>query len=120
MSQTFGKGENLPSSLYKTYAKVSRIRSTSETWVLIDEAGVSINDAAFGVSMTRPGSYLGNITDTPSGRHGGSTGMSFADGHSIVHHWQSPLTYTTHDSSLHDDAFVADMVWLSSVSSEAN
>jgi len=118
MSQSFGKGENLPSPPYKTYKKVSTIRSTSETWVFIDEAAVSINDAAFGVRFTKPGSFNGNIVDTPSGRHGGSTGMSFADGHSIVHHWQSPLTYSQHDTSIHDDAFLADMVWLSSVSSE--
>jgi prepilin-type N-terminal cleavage/methylation domain-containing protein/prepilin-type processing-associated H-X9-DG protein len=120
MSQTFGQGENLPWPLYKIYTKVGRIRNTSETWVLIDEDGISINDAAFGVKMTKPGSYLGNIVDTPSGRHGGATGMSFADGHSIVHKWRSPLTYKSHDTSIHDDAFVVDMEWLSSVSSELN
>ncbi len=118
MSQTFGQGENLPNTQYKTYRKASSIKSTSETWVLIDEDKVSINDAAFGVKMTKPGSYGGNITDTPSGRHAGATGMTFADGHSIIHKWMSPLTYKTHDTQgLHDDAFVADMVWLSSVSS---
>ncbi len=118
MSQTFGQGENLPNTQYKTYRKASSIKSTSETWVLIDEDKVSINDAAFGVKMTKPGSYGGNIVDTPSGRHAGATGMTFADGHSIIHKWMSPLTYKTHDiPGLHDDAFVADMVWLSSVSS---
>ena len=64
--------------------------------------------------------HTGNITDTPSGRHAGATGMTFADGHSIIHKWRSPLTFKLHDTQgLHDDAFVADMVWLSSVSSEA-
>jgi prepilin-type N-terminal cleavage/methylation domain-containing protein/prepilin-type processing-associated H-X9-DG protein len=121
MSQTFGSGTHLPASQYKTYNMLSSIRNSSETWVLIDEAPDWINDAAFGVKMTRPGSYLGNIVDTPSGRHGGACGMTFADGHSIVHKWRSPTTYksTSHDTAIHEDAFVADMVWLSSVTSEA-
>jgi len=117
MSQTFGKGEHLPSPQFRTYNKLGLIRNPSETWVLIDEDAISINDAAFGVKMTVPGSYLGNIVDTPSGRHGNATGMTFADGHSIIHKWKSPLSCTKHDTSIHDDAFVADMVWLSSVSS---
>jgi prepilin-type N-terminal cleavage/methylation domain-containing protein/prepilin-type processing-associated H-X9-DG protein len=122
MSQTFGSGTHLPATQYKTYNKLASIRNSSETWVLIDEAGDWINDAAFGVKMTKPGSYLGNIVDTPSGRHGGACGMSFADGHSIVHKWKSPTTYksTSHDTQIHEDAFIADMVWLSSVSSVAN
>jgi prepilin-type processing-associated H-X9-DG protein len=121
MSQTFGSGSHLPVAQYKIYAKLDSIRSSSETWVLIDESADWINDAAFGVMMTRPGSYLGNIVDTPSGRHGGACGMSFADGHSIVHKWMSPTTYksTSHDTAIHEDAFIADMVWLSSVTSEA-
>lgn len=120
MSQTFGSGGHLPWPQYKTYTKLGSIRHASETWVLIDEAEEYINDAAFGVKMTLPGSYLGNIVDAPSGRHAGACGISFADGHSIVHKWKSPLTYKSHDTSIHDDAFVTDMVWLSSVSSEAN
>ena len=119
-SQTFGSGNHLPSSQYRTYNKLGSIQNSSETWVLIDEAENFINDAAFGVKMTKPGSYLGNIVDTPSGRHGSAAGMTFADGHSIIHKWRSPLTSKTHDTSIHDDVFVADMVWLSSVSSVAN
>jgi len=119
-SQTFGKGENLPWPSYKTYYKLSSIQNTAETWVLIDEGEISINDAAFGVKMTLPGSYSGNIVDTPSGRHGNASGMTFADGHSVIHKWRSPLTSQKHDTSIHDDAFVADMVWLSSMSSVLN
>jgi prepilin-type N-terminal cleavage/methylation domain-containing protein/prepilin-type processing-associated H-X9-DG protein len=121
MSQTFGKGENLPVSGYKIYNKVSNIKSTTDTWVLIDESALSINDAAFGVKMTRPGSGSGNIVDTPSGRHAGATGMTFADGHSIVHRWKSSYTYTHHDQNYSGDrAFVEDMIWLSSVTTVAN
>jgi len=116
-SQTFGSGNHLPSSQYRTYNKLGSIQNPSETWVLIDEAEDFINDAAFGVKMTKPGSYIGNIVDAPSGRHGSAAGMTFADGHSIVHKWKSPLTYTKHDTGIHDDAFIADMVWLSTVTS---
>jgi prepilin-type N-terminal cleavage/methylation domain-containing protein/prepilin-type processing-associated H-X9-DG protein len=120
MSQTFGAGGHLPNTQYRIYNKLSGIQNPAETWVLIDEAENFINDAAFGVKMTKPGSYLGNIVDAPSGRHGSAAGMTFADGHSIIRKWKSPLTYKTHDTSIHDDAFVADMVWLSSVTSVAN
>ncbi|HEU5124774.1 MAG TPA: prepilin-type N-terminal cleavage/methylation domain-containing protein [Verrucomicrobiae bacterium] len=119
MSQTFGNGNHLPSPAYRIYNKLGSIQNPAETWVLIDE-GDTINDSAFGVKMTRPGSYLGYIVDTPSGRHAGATGMTFADGHSIIHKWMSPLTWKSHDASIHDEAFVTDMVWFSSVTSVAN
>jgi prepilin-type N-terminal cleavage/methylation domain-containing protein/prepilin-type processing-associated H-X9-DG protein len=118
MSETFGQGEFLPPTKYKTYTKASRIVNPTDTWVFIDEGANSINDAAFAVQMTPPGSYLGFEIDTPSGRHGGATGMTFADGHSVIHKWLSPITYKdAGHQSVHDDAFVSDMVWLSSVSS---
>lgn len=47
-----------------------------------------------------------------------ATGMTFADGHSAIHKWLSPLTYKdAGHESVHDTDFVNDMVWLSSVSS---
>jgi prepilin-type N-terminal cleavage/methylation domain-containing protein/prepilin-type processing-associated H-X9-DG protein len=119
MSETFGEGEFLPPNKYRTYNKLGSIVNPSETWVFIDEAEHSINDAAFAVQMTLPGSFLGFEIDVPSGRHAGATGMTFADGHSVVHKWRSALTYqdTGGHLSVHDDGFVIDMVWLSSVSS---
>ena len=117
-SQTFCDGGALPAPPYKTYHKFARIRDASDTWVVIDEAAVSINDAAFSVRMTSATSFDGNIADTPSGRHGNATGFTFADGHSAIHKWLSPTTCTIHDTSLGGAAFVADMRWLSSVISE--
>ena len=121
MSQTFSDGGNLPSSKYKTYTKLGSIANPTDTWVLVDENEATINDAAFAVQMMVPGSTIGHEIDTPSGRHAGATGMSFADGHSVVHKWRSQLTYA-HPGlgasySSGDPAFVADMFWLSSVSS---
>src|SRR5215469_11240944 len=82
MSETFGKGEWLSAPRYKTYTKANQIANSTDTWVFIDEAANSINDAAFAVQMNPPGIASGTEIDTPSGRHGNATGMTFADGHS--------------------------------------
>ena len=112
MSQTFGAGTYLGG--YKTYHKLGSVVKPSETWVFIDENEKSINDPAFAVVMAN-GSPV-TVQDVPSGRHGGSTGMSFSDGHSIVHKWVSPTTYScaVHTSSS-DPGVITDMGWLSSV-----
>jgi prepilin-type N-terminal cleavage/methylation domain-containing protein len=112
MSQTFGKGTYLGG--YRTYNKLSNIVKPTDTWVFIDENEKSINDPAFAVVMAT-GSPA-TIQDVPSGRHGGATGMSFSDGHSIVHKWNSPTTYTCAvHTSTSDPVAVGDMLWLSSV-----
>jgi prepilin-type N-terminal cleavage/methylation domain-containing protein len=121
MSQTFGKGTYLAG--FRTYNKLGSIVKPSDTFVFIDENENSINDPAFAVKMASPGSAI--LQDAPSGRHGGSTGMSFSDGHSIIHKWKSALTYTpplpfASGKSYSDPAFVSDMVWLSSETTVAN
>ena len=50
----------------------------------IDEDETTINDAAFAVGYARPG----KVQDWPATYHGGSSGMSFADGHSELHRWK--------------------------------
>ena len=113
MSQTFGAGTYLGG--YRTYKKISSIVKPSDTWVFIDENDNSINDPAFAVKMAN-GSPSAILQDAPSGRHGGSTGMSFSDGHSITHKWRSLTTYTCaiHTTAT-DPGAVSDMLWLSSV-----
>jgi prepilin-type N-terminal cleavage/methylation domain-containing protein/prepilin-type processing-associated H-X9-DG protein len=120
MSETFGKGEFLPTPRYKTYTKLGSDTNPSDTWVFIDESSQTINDAAFAVIMTVAASTQGDEEDVPSGRHAGSTGMAFADGHSIIHKWRSALTYTSNGggpANKGDPSFVADMYWLSTESS---
>ena len=127
MSQTFGEGDWLPTPRFKTYRKLAGVVKPSDTWVLIDENERSINDAAFGIVMT---SQTGlavtqvSLVDYPSGRHAGSTGMSFSDGHSIVHKWRSSVTCTPpnpiNSSSSNNPDCIADMVWLSSVTTVMN
>jgi prepilin-type N-terminal cleavage/methylation domain-containing protein len=117
MSQTFGAGTYLGG--YRTYNKLSNVVKPSDTWVFIDENENSINDPAFAVVMATS-STTATLQDAPSGRHGGSTGMSFSDGHSIVHKWKSTTTYMptlpfASGRSYTDPGFVSDMLWLSSV-----
>jgi prepilin-type N-terminal cleavage/methylation domain-containing protein len=128
MSQAFGKGDWLPTPRYKTFNKLGSIVKPSDTWVFIDENEDSINDAAFANIMTsQTGIQITQVSveDTPSGRHAGSTGMSFSDGHSIVHKWQSSWTYTlpppyNSGRSSSDPGAINDMVWLSSVTTVLN
>ncbi len=124
MNQAFGAGEWLPYPIYKTYRKLGGVVKPSDTWVFIDENENSINDGAFAVVMAN-GSYDSVLQDAPSGRHGGSTGMSFSDGHSIIHKWISPTTYMptlpfASGRSYSDPGFVSDLVWLSSVTTVHN
>lgn len=121
MSQTFGAGTYLAG--YRTYNKLGNIVKPSDTWVFIDENENSINDPAFAVVMAN-GSASATLQDAPSGRHGGSTGMSFSDGHSIIHKWKSTTTYMpplpfASGKSYSDPGLVSDMVWLSSVTTVA-
>lgn len=78
-----------------TYGKISSFTrpGPSKTWVIMDENPYSINDGSMAISAaaTSGNTYL---IDYPSGLHGEAGGISFADGHSIVHKWQDKRTYT--------------------------
>ena len=59
----------------------------SQIFLFLDEHENSINDSHF--TAFRDMRSFGNQPwlDTPSGRHGNSTGFAFADGHSEIHKW---------------------------------
>lgn len=99
----------------------------STTFVLLDEREDSINEGFFVVDMqgydeVNPNPL--NLVDSPASYHGGSGGLSFADGHSELHRWrsqfvlQAPLVgqnrpYPTPVSSAPDPAALrADVLWL--------
>jgi prepilin-type N-terminal cleavage/methylation domain-containing protein len=80
---------------YQTYAKMSSFNAPdpSSTWVIMDENPYSINDGSMAVAaVAKPGSTY--LIDFPSGNHNHSAGIAFVDGHSIVHKWTDPRTYT--------------------------
>ncbi len=128
-SQTFSGGGWLnsmtPSVHYLTYQKLSTIRRPSETWVFTDENPATINDAAFAVIMMPvPPPGVAQEVDQPAAYHGRASGMSFSDGHSLVHKWRSQVTVTGNTTGnptvSSDPGFIADMVWLSSVTTVTN
>jgi len=112
-SQVFAGGPWLPAAYYWTYTKTTQIIKASDTWVFIDENPATINDAAFAVQMTPPGSFTGMNIDHPAPCHNGASGMAFSDGHSIIHKWRSPLMWDPSTTSSSDPAFLADCIWLS-------
>lgn len=84
---------------WRVYRKMSDMVNPgpSSTLVLLDENEVSINDGFFVIDMT--GFNEANQTTTgatmydyPASYHGGSGGLSFADGHSEIHRWQDAVT----------------------------
>ena len=91
---------------FKNAIKMSDITAPgpSAVYVFIDEHENSINDSHF-----LPFSNLKSFSnqpwlDTPSGRHGNSTGFAFADGHAEIHRWQDSnvekISYGANDSAV--------------------
>ena len=79
----------------RVYRKISNLSlpGPANTWVFIDEREDNINDGFFFVDMTgmdNPAST--HIGDFPASYHAGGGGLSFADGHSEIHHWRDPRT----------------------------
>jgi len=59
--------------------------SVSDALVLVDERDDSIDDGEFAIDMV-----ANQIPNVPAGYHGGSGGVTFADGHAEIHRWRSP------------------------------
>ena len=116
-SQTFAGGGWLPSPPYLAYSKLSSIANVCDTWVFIDENPATINDGAFAVEMTPYGSTTGYNIDHPAAYHNGASGMSFADGHSLVHKWRSTLISNPKVNSSSDPSYLTDVEWLSAETS---
>jgi prepilin-type N-terminal cleavage/methylation domain-containing protein len=121
-SQVFGAGSWLPASNYRTFKKISEIVKPVETWTFIDENPDSINDAGFAVEITpQTATTASREPDYPAGYHDNASGMSFSDGHSIVRKWKSKAmcnpALNTNPSAAD---YVADMKWLSSVTTVPN
>ena len=116
-SQTYISSNWLPSPKYLWYQKLGQIKDTPDTWVFIEENPVTINDGAFAVEMTPPGSSTGYNIDHPATYHSGATGLSFSDGHAAIHKWRSPLMSNPTVLTSSDPTFLGDVEWFSSVTS---
>jgi prepilin-type processing-associated H-X9-DG protein len=72
---------------YQSYRKTANIAgiSPSDALVFVDERDDSIDDGEFAIDMV-----ANQIPNVPAGYHGGSGGVTFADGHAEIHHWRTP------------------------------
>jgi prepilin-type processing-associated H-X9-DG protein len=76
---------------WQYYAKITNVRRPTDYFVVIDEDDNSINDALFRVDYFATTSGF-RLNDIPAVYHGGSSGVSFADGHSEMHKWKTLKT----------------------------
>jgi prepilin-type N-terminal cleavage/methylation domain-containing protein/prepilin-type processing-associated H-X9-DG protein len=78
---------NLPwNDGYASFHKKGDINgiSVSQAIVFVDERDDSIDDGEYAIDMV-----ANSIPNVPAGYHGGSGGVTFADGHAEIHRWRS-------------------------------
>jgi prepilin-type N-terminal cleavage/methylation domain-containing protein/prepilin-type processing-associated H-X9-DG protein len=118
MNAFMGAQVNAGWSSYRSYLKLGSIRRPSNRFVTIDEDQNTINDAAFRVDAGK----TGKMNDWPAAYHGGSSGISFADGHSEMHKWSvlgtPPAGYAAGTGQTFTDARVRDVNVLHDYASE--
>ena len=84
-----------PQTKWLTYGKMTSFTRPGpvNTWILLDENPYTINDGSLAISaLAQAGQTY--LIDYPASSHGGAAGLSFADGHSIIHKWVDKRTYT--------------------------
>ena len=79
-----GVNQNNPG--YVQFFQISTISKPARIFVFLDEHPDSINDGYF-LNQWPTGTNEWAWTDLPASYHGGGTSLSFADGHSEIHHW---------------------------------
>jgi prepilin-type processing-associated H-X9-DG protein len=90
-----GNAYNSRQTTWLTYGKMSSFSrpGPANTFVIMDENPYSINDGSIVISAAAtPGNTF--IIDFPAGNHNGAAGISFADGHVIIHKWLDPRTFS--------------------------
>jgi len=86
-----------PDPNWITFGKSSQMTrpGPANTWVLIDENPLTINDGLFAVSMPANNDPANTyLVDYPGSSHNLAAGLSFGDGHSEIHKWKDPRTYS--------------------------
>jgi prepilin-type N-terminal cleavage/methylation domain-containing protein/prepilin-type processing-associated H-X9-DG protein len=67
----------------------------ANTWLLVDEAPQSINDAWMVEDPTEPSTADPGWVDCPASYHDGACGMSFCDGHAVIKKWRDQTVLAT-------------------------
>jgi len=97
-------GQSYSANNYLTYGKLSSFikPGPANTFVIMDENPYSINDGSLAISAAAaPGATY--LVDWPSGNHNQAAGISFVDGHSIIHKWKDKRTYSPKPDGLSGD-----------------
>lgn len=77
-------GKNVNNPYYVQFFSQSAIPQPARLFVLLDEHPDSINDGYFVNDA-----YAGEWMDLPASNHNGAGSLSYADGHSELHRWES-------------------------------
>jgi prepilin-type N-terminal cleavage/methylation domain-containing protein len=107
------RGRNVFFTAWRQWLKLGSVDSPANSWVFIDEQPDSINDGFFLNDPAGNGPWV----DFPASYHCGACGISFADGHSIIHKWRSgaskiPVTFNIPNPGAWDVAGRTDYRWL--------
>jgi prepilin-type N-terminal cleavage/methylation domain-containing protein/prepilin-type processing-associated H-X9-DG protein len=81
----------LDSIAYRAFHRTSDVRDPSDLFVFIEESPFTINDGFFcffGGSNPDGGGW----SDCPAAYHGRSAGVSFGDGHAVIHKWLATVS----------------------------
>ncbi len=114
---------------YRKFLKTSSIPLPSDLFVILDEHPDSINDGYFQPFSSLATYQTDHWHDLPASYHNGACGVSFADGHSEIHHWKShsvtilPVTFTKYSPShplSYDPNAEVDAGWLAQRASWPN
>ncbi|MEI8042835.1 MAG: prepilin-type N-terminal cleavage/methylation domain-containing protein [Verrucomicrobiota bacterium] len=107
------------------FPKTGSINKPNAYFVTMDEDDVTINDAYFRVDVNKnviQGASTMYINDWPATYHGGSGGISFADGHAEVHKWKflgrAPAGYKPASGMTLMSPVTRDMSYLTQIASE--
>jgi prepilin-type N-terminal cleavage/methylation domain-containing protein len=73
---------------YLFFQKLSDLRQPTGIFVAIDENEVNINDGMFLITAGAMATRM-QINDWPATYHGGSSGLSFSDGHASMQKWRT-------------------------------
>jgi prepilin-type N-terminal cleavage/methylation domain-containing protein len=102
---------NAAYKLFKKQGDIAKL-GPANTWVLIDENPVSINDGWFCVD---PSPTANNWIDKPATYHDRAGGLSFADGHGEIKNWRDPnlINYTgPPETGVPSQPGIPDLQWL--------
>ena len=86
MSGWMGYNSTLFNSGYLLFRKTTALArlAASDALVFVEERDDSIDDGYFAIDMVAQ-----ELVNLPAGFHGGSGGVTFADGHAEIHRWHS-------------------------------